>query len=146
MLFRSIGVYGLSLGGYTATLLACLEDELACVVAGIPATDYVGLTRGVFPAWLLWLAEYAGLALDRVEQLARVISPFAMTPLVPWERRYLFGARGDRLVSPRSIQTLWEHWGRPRLAWYDGSHVSFGWEGAVRELLELALTQAGLVR
>jgi hypothetical protein len=54
---QPIGVYGLSLGGYTATLLASLEDDLACVIAGIPATDYVGLTRWVLPWWLLQLGS-----------------------------------------------------------------------------------------
>ncbi|TMK87000.1 MAG: hypothetical protein E6G57_11470 [Actinobacteria bacterium] len=41
----SVGIYGLSLGGYTAALTASLEDDLACVIAGIPATDIVDLYR-----------------------------------------------------------------------------------------------------
>ncbi len=143
---QPVGVYGLSLGGYTATLLASLEDELACVIAGIPATDYVGLTRWVLPTWLLQLAEYAGLALDRVERLVRVISPLAMAPRVPWDRRYLYAATADRLVPPAGVRALWEHWGRPRLDWYDGSHTSFGWETTVQGLLEDALGRSGLIR
>jgi len=142
---QPIGVYGLSLGGYTATLLASLEHELACAIAGIPATDYVGLTRWVLPGWLLQLAEYAGLALDRVERLVRVISPLVMSPRVPWEHRYLYAATADRLVPPEGVCALWEHWGRPRLDWYDGSHTSFGWEAAVRGLLADALGRSGLV-
>jgi dienelactone hydrolase len=136
---QPVGVYGLSLGGYTATLLASLEDDLACVIAGIPATDYVGLTRWVLPSWLLLLAEYAGVSLDRVERLARVISPLAFTPRVPWNRRFLYGATADRLVPPATIQALWQHWEKPRLDWYQGSHTSFGWESTVRGLLLDAL-------
>jgi hypothetical protein len=143
---QPIGIYGLSLGGYTATLLASLEADLACAIAGIPAIDYVGLTRWVLPTWLLQLAEYAGLALDRVERLVRVISPLVMTPRVPWENRYLYAATADRLVPPAGVHALWEHWGRPRLDWYDGSHTSFGWEVAVRGLLEDALRRSGLAR
>jgi hypothetical protein len=142
---QPIGTYGLSLGGYTATLLASLEDELACAIAGIPATDYVGLTRWVLPAWLLWLAEYGGLSLDRVERLARVISPLALAPKVPWDRRFLYAATADRLVPPATVLALWQHWERPRLDWYEGSHVSFGWEATVKGLLRDALTAAGLV-
>jgi hypothetical protein len=141
---QPIGVYGLSLGGYTATLLASLEDDLACVIAGIPATDYVGLTRWVLPAWLLQLAEFAGVSLDRVERLARVISPLALAPRVPWDRRFLFGATADRLVPPATIRALWQHWERPRLDWYEGSHTSFGWETTVRGLLTDALVHSGL--
>ena len=50
---QPIGVYGLSLGGYTATLLASLEDDLACVIAGIPATATTSASRaGSCPWWL----------------------------------------------------------------------------------------------
>lgn len=143
---QPIGTYGLSLGGYTTTLLAALEPDLACLVAGIPATDYVGLTRWNLPTWLLRLAEQAGLTFDRVEHLTRVISPLAMRPRVPWDRRYLYAATADRLVPPAGVHALWEHWGRPRLDWYDGSHTSFGWEATVRDLLTHALTSSGLVR
>jgi hypothetical protein len=142
---QPIGAYGLSLGGYTATLLAALEGDLACAIAGIPATCYVGLTRWVVPAWLLQLAEYAGVTLDRIERIVRVISPLALPPKVPWDRRFLYAATADRLVPPATVHALWEHWGRPRLDWYEGSHTSFGWEATVRGLLSDALARSGLV-
>jgi hypothetical protein len=142
---QPIGTYGLSLGGYTATLLASLEDDLQCAIAGIPATDYVGLTRWVLPGWLLRLAEYGGLSLDRIERIARVISPLALAPRVPWDRRFLYAATADRLVPPATVLALWEHWERPRLDWYEGSHVSFGWEATVKGLLTDALARSGLV-
>jgi len=140
-----VGVYGISLGGYTSTLLASLEDDLACAIAGIPASCYVGLTRWVLPAWLLRLAEYAGVTLDGIERLVRVISPLAFAPRVPWDRRFLYAATGDRLVPPATVRELWEHWGRPRLDWYEGSHTSFGWEATVQELLQDALARSGLL-
>jgi dienelactone hydrolase len=140
-----IGVYGLSLGGYTATLLAAFEHDLACTIAGIPATDYVGLTRWVLPPWLLRLAEYAGVSLDRVERLVRVVSPLAFAPKVAWDRRFLYAATADRLVPPAAVHALWEHWERPRLDWYEGSHTSFGWETTVRGLLMDALARSGMV-
>jgi hypothetical protein len=140
-----IGTYGLSLGGYTTTLLASLEDGLACVIAGIPATDYIGLTRWVLPAWLIRLAEYGGLSLDRVERLMAVISPLAFAPKIPWERRFLYAATADRLVPPATVVTLWDHWERPRLDWYEGSHTSFGWEATVKGLLADALARSGLL-
>lgn len=141
-----IGAYGLSLGGYTAALLAALEGDLACVIAGIPATCYVGLTRWVVPGWLLQLAEYAGVTLERVERIARVISPLALEPRVPWSRRFLYAATADRLVPPATVRALWDHWGRPRLDWYQGSHTSFGFESTVRDLLTDALGRSGLAR
>jgi hypothetical protein len=142
---QAIGTYGLSLGGYTATLLASLEDDLCCVIAGIPATDYVGLTRWVLPTWFLRLAEYGGLSLDRIERLMGVISPLALVPRVPWDRRFLYAATADRLVPPATVVALWDHWKRPRLDWYEGSHVSFGWEATVKGLIADALARSGLL-
>ena len=74
------------------------------MIAGIPATDYVGLTRWVLPGWLLRLAEYAGVTLDRIERIVRVISPLAFAPKVPWDRRFLYAATADRLVPPATVR------------------------------------------
>ena len=40
-----VGLYGISLGAYVAALVAALEDDLACVIAGIPAVDFPNLAR-----------------------------------------------------------------------------------------------------
>ena len=95
---RAIGVYGLSLGGYTTALLAALEPRLACVVAGIPASDFVELARHHLPGGLLADALRAGVDWKVVQDLYRVISPLAMPPRVPWARRYLFAGTADRIV------------------------------------------------
>jgi hypothetical protein len=36
------------------------------------------------------------------------------------------------------VRALREHWKRPRLAWYNGSHLSFAGEREVRALLREA--------
>ncbi len=75
---RAISVYGLSRGGSTAALLAALEPRLACVVAGIPASDFVELGRHHLPGSLLADALCAGVDWTAVERLFRVISPLAI--------------------------------------------------------------------
>jgi hypothetical protein len=64
---------------------------------------------------------------------------------VPHERRFLFAGLADRLASPDHARDLWQHWGRPRMAWYHGSHVSYLWEGAVKSLLEEAFRSTQLL-
>lgn len=140
----SIGVYGISLGGFTTALLASMEDDLACVIAGIPATSHTGLAHWHLPAPILRLTEHMGLAWDHLEHVVRVISPLAFAPRVPWDRRFMFAGAADRLVPPHHVHDLWRHWDRPRLEWYDGSHLSFGWEPTVRTLLAEALDRSGL--
>jgi len=139
-----VGVQGVSLGGYTAALLASLEESLDCVIAGIPAVDLLRLIRSHAPAILLRIAEAVGIRFDRIEQLLRVISPLAHTPRVPLPRRYLYAGVADRLAPPDHALDLWHHWDRPRFEWYHGGHVSFLWERNVRDLVEEALTTSGL--
>jgi hypothetical protein len=135
----AIGLYGVSLGGYTAALLAGLEDDVDCVIAGIPATDFLRLVRDHLPPMVLHAANYLGFPFEHIRRMLRVISPLAIVPRVPHGRRYLYAGIADRLASPAHAQDLWHHWERPRLAWYGGGHVSFLWEAQVETLLREAL-------
>jgi len=141
----AVGVYGLSLGGYTAALLAGLERQLDCVVAGVPHADYADLARWNLQPLILRLAD--GLQIDwaALGRLFHVVSPLAVTPRLPREQRYLFAACADRLVPPAHARDLWLHWECPRATWYEGSHVSFGWEADVHSLLDEAFRATGLV-
>jgi hypothetical protein len=141
-----IGVYGVSLGGYTAALVASLQHELDCVIAGIPATDFVRLARAHAPALLVRAAERAGFSFERIERLLRVVSPLALAPRVAFERRFLYAGLADRLASPDQTRELWRHWGEPRALWYHGSHVSFMWEPEVQALVAEALAVSGFAR
>ena len=138
-----IGAYGLSLGGYNTALLACLE-ELACAILGIPATDFTRLTWRHGAQLQIRYAEHQGLVHDEVSEVLSVVSPFALEPRVPRERRYIFAAIADRLVPAAQVRDLWHHWDRPRILWYQGSHVTFRSHPAVGRLLLDALRESGL--
>ncbi len=141
----NVGVYGVSLGAHTAALLAAHEAELACVIAGIPASDLIRLLRTHVPELVVRTAERLGLRLDSASRALRVVSPLAVRPLVPRERRYLYAGVADRLAAPEHALDLWRHWDEPRLAWYQGSHLSFLWERSVTALLREALVDCGLL-
>jgi dienelactone hydrolase len=140
-----VGVYGLSLGGYTAALTASLEDDLACVIAGIPATDLVDLYRRHSPVAVRRRARECGALGSEATAVHRVVSPLVLQPKPPRDRRYLFAGRGDRMSTAAQATRLWEHWGRPRMAWYPGGHVGFFWAGDVSRFVEDALAESGLV-
>jgi hypothetical protein len=135
----AIGVYGLSLGGYNAALLASLE-RLDCVIAGIPVSDFSRITWRHAPPLLIRHAERTGILRDDVQLLLSVVSPLCIPPKVPFEGRYLFGGTADRLVPPDQVHDLWLFWGRPRMAWYEGSHVSFFRNPEVVAYIDDALT------
>ena len=140
-----IGVYGLSLGGYTASLLSCLDGGLACVIAGIPAADFARLVERLAPIRMLREIERLGFDWGALGDVLSVVSPLSLAPLVPRERLSIFGATADHLVPADQVRDLWRHWGEPRIAWYAGSHVSFLREPEVRFLIDDALRVGGLI-
>ena len=140
-----IGVHGVSLGAYTTALVAANEPDLDCVIAGIPAADFSRLAKSHVPDAILWAAERLGLSFERIADLLQVVSPFSFEPRVPRERCYLYAGLVDRLASPEHALELWEHWGRPRMSWYNGSHISFLWENDVKKLLLEALQERGFL-
>jgi hypothetical protein len=134
-----VGAYGLSLGGYTTALFAALEGDLACAIAGIPAADFLrGPLRAMTGLDALWL-QRLGVDLDKAREVLRPISPLALEPKVPKERRYILGATGDRLVTPDQVRDLWVRWDRPRIAWSASSHLAAMREPEPRALLREAL-------
>ena len=140
-----VGVYGVSLGGYTAALIASLERDLSCVIAGIPAIDFVRLLRAHAPSLLVRAAERAGFSFERTERLLRVVSPLALAPKLEHSRRFLYAGLADRLASPDQASDIWRHWDKPRTLWYQGGHVSFVWEPEIQTLLAEALAAGELL-
>lgn len=140
-----VGVWGLSLGGYNAALFSCLGDDLACVIAGIPATDFTRLTWRHGPTMQLRYAERHGVMHDEISEVLRVVSPLALETKVVKEQRYIYAGIADQLVPADQPRDLWRHWDRPRIEWYQGAHLTFRAHAAVRALVPAALRSAGLV-
>jgi len=140
-----VGAFGLSLGGYSTALLSCFEPDLACAVAGIPATDFARLSWRHGPADSLRAAEEQGVGIGETTNLKRVVSPLALEPQVPHERRYIFGGSADYLVPPDQVRDLWRHWQRPKIHWYPGAHVTFGAHAPVRRFIEDAFRESSLI-
>ncbi len=141
-----VGVYGLSLGGYNTALLSCLEQDLACAVAGIPVADFARIVTHHGPPLQIRYLEHRGFREEHMSEVLRVVAPLVLDPVAPVERRYLFGGVADRLVPPDQVRDLWLHWGRPRIAWYQGGHVTFRGDPGVRRLLDDAFRETGMSR
>jgi dienelactone hydrolase len=126
-----VGIFGLSLGAYVASLVASLDGDLASVIVGIPAVDLPDLYRRHAPPGVRRLAEEAGALGETASAVHRVVSPLSMAPRVPVERRFIFAGLGDRMSTFGHAHRLWLHWERPRLETYEGGHVGFFFSGAV---------------
>jgi hypothetical protein len=139
-----VGIWGLSLGGYVASLVAALEDDLACAVAGIPATDIIDLYQRHSPDAVRKRALEHGALGPEATAVQSVVSPLVLTPKLSRERRYVFAGLGDRMSTSGQALRLWEHWDRPRIAWYPGGHVGFWWVASVNRFVTEALISCGL--
>lgn len=141
----SVGVAGQSLGACTAALLAGVEPDLSCVIAGVPVVDFLELFERHAPAHVRQLARLGDLG-GELRRVLRVVSPLALTPAIAPERRFIFAGRSDRIVRPDDqAGALWRHWGEPRIGWYPGTHVGFLWSPQVRWFMKDALKTSGLV-
>ena len=141
----AVGAFGISLGGYTTALFASIADGLACAVAGIPLTDITRLVERHGSTHQVRYAMHLGYDLERVSRVLSVVSPLVLEPKVPHPGRLIFGAVGDRLVTPDHVRDLWRHWQKPEIVWYQGSHCSFMSEPDVWSAVERTLRDSGLV-
>jgi pimeloyl-ACP methyl ester carboxylesterase len=141
----AVGVLGHSLGGYVAALHCCLEEEVDGVVVANPAVD---------PSHLFWrnalslatrYLKTTGVTEEKMDVLLRVVSPLAMQPLVNRERQTIFAGIVDRVVPPVEASTLWRHWKKPRILWYQGTHRAFLGTAEGRTLVTIALRAAGVL-
>jgi hypothetical protein len=43
--------------------------------------------------------------------------------VLPKDRLMIVAGLGDRMAPPEQSELLWEHWGRPEIHWFPGSHL-----------------------
>jgi hypothetical protein len=138
---QPIGLHGISLGGYVSALVAGLEPELGCVIAGIPAVDFPSLANDNQP----WIMRRYGDELEvdwrLVRRVSHVVSPLEFAPVVPRERRFIYAGLADRVVKPYQPRALWRHWGEPEIHWFSGGHVLGIWNPSIRGFLADALSE-----
>jgi hypothetical protein len=141
-----VGAFGMSLGGYTTALLATVEPELAFAVPMIPLTSLPDMmwSQGADDPRLARAVAH-GWSLAMLRDIFAVHGPLLRAPLVPYERRLIIAALGDRICPPAHAEALWRHWGEPRIHWYPGGHLAqFRRSVALREVRTL-LRNAGLL-
>lgn len=142
---RAMGVTGLSLGGYTAALLASLEEGLECAIPGIPATDFARIFWRHGPRMQLSALESQGLGPREVADVLQVVSPLNLKPRVPLEGRMIYGGLADRLVTPDQVRDLSIHWGHPRTIWYQGGHLTFRLDPSIHQGIDATLRDIGWI-
>jgi dienelactone hydrolase len=136
---------GMSLGGYTASLLATVE-ELVGLCAYIPVASF---------ADLMWdhgersperaRAEREGITRELLKEAYRVHTPLARVPRLPSERVVIASSAGDRIAPPEHAAWLATHFGCRELRLPGGHLLQIGRGEAFRAFARVLAAQ-GLLR
>lgn len=139
---ESVGIMGMSLGGYTTSLLATLDESLSFAVPIIPLASIADIAKnaGRFvgsPAEQEM--QYAGL-----ESVHRVVSPMARPSRIDKDRVLILAASGDQITPVDHARRLADHFGAPLETFHGGHILQFGRADAFRSVGRL-LGKLGLL-
>ena len=123
---RPVGIAGLSLGGALAAALTCVEPGFAFSAPLIAHMDLGALVAHapVLGAMRADLSRFGWSLADFAAFTGR-LGWNDLAPVIPRERIHLFAAKDDRFFHPDLVRAMWRRWGRPRIRWYAGSHMTF---------------------
>jgi pimeloyl-ACP methyl ester carboxylesterase len=115
-----LGVMGMSLGGYSAALLATLESSLQLGLLFVPlaAVEDFAHTAGRMPGDV---TEQAALR-DGLRNAYASISPFARPPQIAGERMVVVAGEADQVTGLVHAQRLAEHFAA-ELSVFHGGHL-----------------------
>lgn len=116
----AVGAIGMSLGGYSAALLATVDPELAFVVPVIPLASIADFARD--GGRLVGTASQQREQHELLETLHRVVSPLSRAPRVPPDARLVVAAERDRIAPLAHAERIAEHFGAP-LEVFAGGHL-----------------------
>ncbi len=140
----AVGVLGHSLGGYTAALLAGLDDNIDAVVSANPSVD---------PSHMFWrdglsaatrYLKTNGTTQKKSDRLLRVVSPLVFEPRMPKEGRAIVASLADRIIPASEPHSLWQHWDEPRMLWHQGTHFGLLRTPEGKEVVKDTLSSAGM--
>lgn len=142
-----VGITGVSLGGYTSALAASVEPRLAFAVPNVPVVSIADLVLEWEPigSFMRTAAKLSGVPIQRLRKIVAPVTPLTYEPVVPKHRLMIIGGAGDRLAPPKHSRLLWDHWKRPRMHWYPGSHLIHLDKGAYLKHMARFLSDIGFV-
>jgi hypothetical protein len=129
------GLAGMSLGGYTASLLATVERRLDWAVAFIPLGDLTDVA-----------IEHEGLRGQEVPEALRaagkralqLVRPLAREPLLPGDRMLVVAAAADRITRiDTHAARLAEHFHAPVVTFPGGHLLQLGRRSGLRAMAQL---------
>lgn len=122
---EQIGVSGISLGGYTAALLAAVDGRLDYCIPIVPAVSPIDVFLEWQPTGILLsqLMRRQGVGVAEMRGLLAVHNPLTYASTLDGQRMLIIGGAGDRVTMPRHLRLLQRHWPGSELHWFPGNHI-----------------------
>lgn len=136
-----VGVMGVSLGGYTSSLLATIASEIDFVMPMIPLASIADFAREQGRLGEGAAAEEQHAALERANW---VVSPLARPLRVPRARALVVAAENDRITPTSHARRIAAHFGCSMVVLGGGHLFQIGRSEAWRELAAM-LSREGII-
>jgi pimeloyl-ACP methyl ester carboxylesterase len=119
-----VGLFGMSLGGYTAALTATVESNVDFLVPLVPLACLADFARE--QGSLSETPQQAALEYELLERLYRPVSPVFAEPRVRSDRVLVIGGRADRVTPIGHARRIANHFSAPLVAFPGGHLLQFG--------------------
>jgi hypothetical protein len=121
-----VGLWGMSLGGWVASLTLCHEPDLACawLVQSIP--DVATAIWDSPGGWVIRRQmEARGLSREQASRMLPMVCPSFGKPKLPPEKILVVGGRHDRIARPEQLQALARGWGGAHYREVGQGHIGY---------------------
>jgi len=119
----AVGAFGLSLGGFTAALLATAEPDLDFLVAAIPFATLPDLAWSADEPTAPPAARALGVPRETFAGAFAAVDPLSRPPAMPASRVAVVYGLHDRVTPPAHAERLHRHFPGSRLVPFPGSHL-----------------------
>lgn len=120
-----IGAAGISLGGYTAALLASVDDRLDYCIPVVPGVSPIDAFLEWQPTGLLLSGLMCShdVGVTEMRGLVAIHNPLTYASPMAGERVLIIGGAGDIVTRPHHVELLHRHWPGSTMHWFAGSHL-----------------------
>ena len=122
---EQVGLCGMSLGGYTAALMAGLDSRFKFVMPIVPIVsipDAMLAWRPLDRAIKKIIADHK-VDISTLRNTMAAHSPLSFSPLLESNKLMIVAGVGDKMAPPTHAEQLQSHWGDCNIHWFRGSHV-----------------------
>lgn len=138
----AVGALGMSLGGYTTSLLATIEPDLAFAVPMIPLASIADFARD--QGRLVGTLEQRAAQHAALDDALRVVSPFTRPPRIARDRMIVIAGEGDRITPMSHAARVAAHFSAPLETFHGGHLLQVGRAEGFRSVARM-LARAGLL-